>query len=169
MPKLAALGAVGAAVLLAACSSGGDATPTEAASSSVAPTSSSATAAPSPSGSPIPSATEEAIVATLCDKATPEQVKIIEKSLKPDFTVTNLVDVREDEEGQHAIMGFVEGPGLSVLAVWSGEGLELSDLASADEYAETASKAPKGKADEDLVVLQSSTLQCYQTLYMASS
>lgn len=172
MSPLRTLGALGAAaLLLAACSSGGEATP----SSSSAPASSSAaatSAAPSDSASASASASAsgpETLFASLCDEATPEQAALIEAAMKPDFRVSQLVDVRTDDDGKHAILGFVEGPGLAVLAQWTGTGLALEGLASADEFAAESSTAPEADLDDEFEQLLGATVQCYTTLFAPES
>ena len=168
MSKISSLGALGAAaLLLAACSSGGDAAPSPSPTSS--PASSSAAPAPtsaSPSGSESASGgPTETIFASLCDEATPEQVALIEGAMKPDYKVSQLVDVRTDDDGKHAILGFVEGPGLAVLAQWTGTGLGLEGLASADDLAAEVSTAPRATPDADTEDLLGQTVTCYSTLF----
>ena len=162
LPALALLAAP--ALLLVACSGGAD----EAGSSSAAPSSSSAaassSAAPSPSEAS-PSGGTETILAVLCDEAAPESVAAIEAALKPDFTVSQLVDVRTDDEAMHAILGYVEGPGYAVLAQWTGTGLELEGLASADDLAAEVSTAPRATPDADTEDLLGQTVTCYSTLF----
>lgn len=164
--SLSALGA--AALLLAACSSGGDAAPSTSPTSS--PASSSAAPAPtsaSPTGSGGPT---ETIFASLCDEATPEQVALIEGAMKPDYKVSQLVDVRTDDDGTHAILGFVEGPGLLVLAQWTGQGLGLEGLAAANADAVTSSTAPAlGTPDEATQQLLDATAECYTLLFAEDS
>ena len=164
MSKIRSLGALGAAaLLLAACSSGGDAAPSV--SPTASPASSSAAPAPtsaSPTGSGGPT---ETIFASLCDEATPEQVALIEGAMKPDYKVSQLVDVRTDDNGKHALLGFVEGPGLAVLAQWTGTGLNLDGLAAADEFSAEASTAPKAVVDGEFEQLLGATVQCYTTLF----
>ena len=172
MSKIRSLGALGAAaLLLAACSSGGDAAPSV--SPTASPASSSAAPAPtsaSPSGSESASGgPTETIFASLCDEATPEQVALIEGAMKPDYKVSQLVDVRTDDDGKHAILGFVEGPGLSVLAVWTGTGLELQGLAAADEFAVESSTAPTATADAEFQQLIDATPNCYRLLFAPDS
>lgn len=172
MTKLRTAAALAAAaLLLAACSSGGDAAPTgdattSAASSSSAPAPTSAS--PSASESSSPTATET-VFASLCDEVTPEQKAAIEAVMKPDFRVSQLVDVRTDDDGKHAILGFVEGPGLSVLAVWTGTGLELEGLGSADEFAVESSTAPTATADAEFQQLIDATPNCYRLLFAPDS
>ena len=151
------------ALLLVACSGGAE----EAGSSSAAPSSSAAassSAAPSASEAS-PSGGTETILAVLCDEAAPESVAAIEAALKPDFTVSQLVDVRTDDEAMHAIMGFVEGPGYSVLAQWTGTGLGLEGLAAADDLAAEVSTAPRAVPDADTEDLLGQTVTCYSTLF----
>jgi len=168
MSPLRTLGALGAAaLLLVACSPGGEATP----SSSSAPASSSAaatSAAPSDSASASASA-PETLFASLCDEATPEQAALIKAAMKPDFRVSQLVDVRTDDDGKHAILGFVEGPGLAVLAQWTGTGLALEGLASADEFAAESSTAPEADLDDDFEQLLGATVRCYTILFAPES
>ena len=174
MSTIRTLGALGgAALLLAACSSGGDAAPR--ASPTPSPASSSAAPAPtsaSPSGSSAsssPGGPTETIFASLCDEATPEQVALIEGAMKPDYTVSQLVDVRTDDDGKHALLGFVEGPGLAVLAQWTGTGLDLKGLASAEEFAAQSSTVPTGPIDDETEQLLGATVQCYTTLFAPDS
>jgi len=152
--SLVAVPALASLLLLGACSSSAQdgATPTPNPSSSTAPSAS-------------PSDTQETFLAVLCDAAAEESVAAIEAALKPDFTITQVADVRTDDEGKHAILGFVEGPGLSVLAVWYGTGMDLEGLASADDLAAQASTAEKGTPDEETAELIGQTVTCYQTLF----
>lgn len=112
-----------------------------------------------------PSPSQSTILAVLCDEAAPSQAKAIKAAIRPEFKVSQLVDVRTDDKGQHAVLGFVEGPGLSVLAVWYGTGMNLEGLASADDLAAQASKAEKGTPDEETTDLIGQTVSCYQTLF----
>jgi hypothetical protein len=158
LPALALLTAP--ALLLVACSSGTE----EAASSSAAPSSSAAassSAAPSPSGTDEP----ETILAVLCDSATEESVAAIEAKLLPDYKLSQVVDVRTDDDGKHAILGFVEGPGLAVLAQWTGTGLNLDGLAAADEFAAQVTGLPQSTPDEETSDLLSQTVTCYTTIH----
>ena len=164
LPGLSALALIAApALLLVACSGGTE----EASSSSPAPSSSAAassSAAPSPSDAS-PSGGTETILAVLCDEAAPESVAAIEAALKPDFTVSQLVDVRTDDDAMHAILGYVEGPGYAVLAQWTGTGLTLEGLASADDLATEVSTAPLATPDADTQDLLGQTVTCYSTLF----
>ena len=81
------------------------------------------------------------------------------------FTVSQLSDVRTDDAGAHAVLGFVQGPGLSVLAIWTGTGLKLDGLAAADEFASQASNVPMGTPTPELKDLVGQTAKCYQALY----
>ena len=176
MPMTRLAGAVAAALLVAACSSGGgDATPSG--SSAPAPATSSAaptaptTTAPAPSGSSSPTdastspSAPETILASLCDKVTDKQQAIIEAALKPDYTVSQLVDVRTDDDGRHVILGFVEGPGMAVIAQWTGTGLTLEGLASLDEFAEKTSTAALGTPDTETEQLLLQTVKCYSLVF----
>ena len=163
-PRLAALVLFTApALLLVACSGGAD----EAASSSAAPSSSAAastSAAPSPSEAS-PSGGTETILAVLCDSATEESVAVIESKLLPDYSLSQVVDVRTDDDGKHAILGFVEGPGLAVLAQWTGTGLNLEGLAAADEFAAQVTGLPQATPDQETTDLLSQTVTCYTTIH----
>ena len=175
------LGAIAcAALLLAGCSTpstpGGSSASDSAASSSAASApSASGSASPSDSGSDSgsgsgsesasPEPSQSTILAVLCDKVAPSQAKAIKAALRPEFKVSQLVDVRTDDDGKHAVLGFVEGPGLSVLAVWYGTGMDLEGLASADDLAAQASTAEKGTPDEETTDLIGQTVTCYQTLF----
>jgi hypothetical protein len=161
-PRLTWLAAPVLAVgLLAGCSADADPDPTGA-TASPPPTSASSTASPSPTGSVSPSR----IVAVLCDEATKESVAAIEAALDPDFTVSQLVDVRADDDATHAVLGFVEGPGLAVLAQWVGQTLELTDLQSADEFAAQVSAAPLATDfPEETQDLLDNTVKCYTTIF----
>jgi hypothetical protein len=163
LTRLAAAVAV-AGLALTACSGGSQ----EAASSSAAPSSSAASSAAA-SSSAAPSASEskgtETILAVLCDEAAPEQVAAIEAAMLPDFTVSQLVDVRTDDDGKHAILGFVEGPGLAVLAQWTGTGLTLEGLAAADEFAAQVSDVAQATPDAETQDLLGQTVTCYSALY----
>lgn len=148
-------------LFLTACSSSADdaantASPTDASSSSSSSASGSATASPSGGG--------ETILAVLCDAAAEESVAAIEAALKPDFTVSNLVDVRTDDEGPHAVLGYVEGPGLAVLATWTGSGLGLEGLAAADEFAAQATDVPAAQPDDMTQSLIGQAVSCYTTI-----
>lgn len=156
-----------ATLLLAACgsdSSGGSS------SSASSPAASSAAAA-SPSGSASasaeasPSDSAEEIFVSLCDEVTAEQEAAIRGVLKPDYKVSQLLDVRTDDDGMHAILGFVEGPGLSVLAVWTGTGPNLDNLAAAEEFAASASTAALQTPDAETQKLVDATPECYSTLF----
>ncbi|MFM1966034.1 MAG: hypothetical protein RL134_1759 [Actinomycetota bacterium] len=166
-PQLARILAAAAVTGLAltACSGGSQ----EAASSSGAPSSSAAasSAAASSSASPSPSGSKgtETILAVLCDEAAPEQVAAIEAAMLPDFTVSQLVDVRTDDDGKHAILGFVEGPGLAVLAQWTGTGLTLEGLAAADEFATQVTDLPAATPDQETEDLLGQTVTCYSAIY----
>jgi hypothetical protein len=164
LPGLAALALVTApALLLVACSGGAE----EAASSSAAPSSSAAassSAAPSPSEAS-PSGGTETILAVLCDEAAPESVAAIEAVMLPDFTVSQLVDVRTDDDGKHAILGFVEGPGLAVLAQWTGTGLTLDGLAAADEFAAQVTDVAQAAPDQETEDLLGQTVTCYSNIF----
>jgi hypothetical protein len=154
--RFIAAGLAAGALLLAGCTSepASDATSASPTATQASPSETSA----SPSGSPSP--TEIAVV--LCDKAAPETVAAIEAAMKPDFTVTQLVDVRTDDAATHAVLGFVEGPGLAVLAQWTGTGLEMADLAAADDFSAESSDAPRaGEPDEDTQRLLDNTVSCY--------
>lgn len=152
---IAALAATGlAATALAACTGGTE----QSTSASGSASSGSASATPAPTSS------TEQILAVVCDKAAPESVKAIKAALKPDFTVTQLVDVFSEDPGTHAILGFVEGPGLAVLAVWTGKGIALEGLASTDDFAAEASTAPRVTPDEELGKLIGQTTSCYTSL-----
>ena len=164
LPARATLALVTApALLLVACSGGAD----EAASSSAAPSSSAAassSAAPSPSEAS-PSGGTETILAVLCDSATEESVAVIESKLLPDYSLSQVVDVRTDDDGKHAILGFVEGPGLAVLAQWTGTGLGLEGLAAADEFAAQVTGLPQATPDQETTDLLSQTVTCYTTIH----
>lgn len=157
--RLVAAAAV-AGLALSACSGGSD----EAATSSAAPSSStpaSSSAAPTASGTGEP----DTILAVLCDEAAAEQVAAIESVLNPDYTLTQVIDVRTDDDGTHAILGYVEGPGLAVLAQWTGTGLGLDGLAAADEFAAQVSDVPQAAPDEDTQDLLGQTVTCYSSIF----
>lgn len=147
---------------LSACSS--DAAPD--------PSPSPTSAAPSPTSTPTGTPTDTAspspsrIVAVLCDEATKESKDAIRAAMLPDYTVSQLVDVRADDDAEHAILGFVEGPGLAVLAQWVGDTLDLTSLAAADEFAAQVSTAPL-ETDFDQVTqdLLDNTVKCYTTIF----
>lgn len=162
-----AAAAVAGALLLAACSSGGGtaASSSAAASSGQASPSAPSAAASSTTAGGSESASPEEIFVSLCDKATPEQEAAIQSVMKPDYTVSQLSDVRTSEEGPHAILGFVEGPGLSVLAVWTGNGPTLEGLAAAEEFAAQASTATVQTPDAEVQKLVDATPECYSTLF----
>ena len=159
-PHIARLlaGVAVAGLALTACSSGSEgAASTSAASSGVAESSAA------PSGSE--SKATETILAVLCDEAAPEQVAAIEAVMLPDFTVSQLVDVRTDDDGKHAILGFVEGPGLAVLAQWTGTGLTLEGLAAADEFAAQVTDVAQGSPDQETQDLLGQTVTCYSAVF----
>jgi len=159
-PHIARLlaGVAVAGLALTACSSGSEeAASTSAASSGVAESSAA------PSGSE--SKETETILAVLCDEAAPEQVAAIEAVMLPDFTVSQLVDVRTDDDGKHAILGFVEGPGLAVLAQWTGTGLTLEGLAAADEFAAQVTDVAQGSPDQETQDLLGQTVTCYSAVF----
>ena len=161
--RLAAAAAV-AGLALTACSGGSE----EAASSSAAASSSGASS-PAASSSPAPSESgsggPETILAVLCDEAAPEQVAAIEGALLPDYKVSQLIDVRTDDDGKHAILGFVEGPGLAVLAQWTGTGLTLEGLSAADEFAAQVTDVPQATPDEETQDLLGQTVTCYSAIH----
>lgn len=101
----------------------------------------------------------------LCDSATSEQVTAIEAVLQPDYTLSQVVDVRTDDDGKHAILGFVEGPGLAVLAQWTGTGLGLDGLAAADEFAVQVTGLPQATPDEEFSDLLGQTVTCYTAIH----
>jgi hypothetical protein len=156
---LAALGGSGllAIALLTGCSSG-DPEP--------GPTTASTTPTPTEtSSSPSPSR----IVAVLCDEATEEQREAIEGLMDPEFEVTQLVDVRADDQAGHALLGFVQGPGLAVLAQWVGTGDPLTEIQAADEFAAESSSATLAT---DLAPFQDyldNTVKCYQQVFAPDS
>jgi hypothetical protein len=160
-PHLARLlaGVAVAGLALTACSGGSE----EAASTSAAASSGVAESSAAPSGSE--SKGTETILAVLCDEAAPEQVAAIEAVMLPDFTVSQLVDVRTDDDGMHAILGFVEGPGLAVLAQWTGTGLTLEGLAAADEFAAQVTDVAQGSPDQETQDLLGQTVTCYSALF----
>jgi hypothetical protein len=160
-PHIARLlaGVAVAGLALTACSGGSE----EAASTSAAPNSSAASPSAAPSGSE--SKGTETILAVLCDEAAPEQVAAIEAVMLPDFTVSQLVDVRTDDDGMHAILGFVEGPGLAVLAQWTGTGLTLEGLAAADEFAAQVTDVAQGSPDQETQDLLGQTVTCYSAVF----
>lgn len=163
-PARLAAAALVAGLALTACSGGTEeAASTSAAASSSAASSpaASSSAAPSESGSKEP----ETILAVLCDEATSEQVAAIEAALQPDYKVSQLVDVRTDDDGKHAILGFVEGPGLAVLAQWTGTGLNLDGLAAADEFAAQVTGLPQATPDEEFSDLLGQTVTCYSAIH----
>ena len=63
------------------------------------------------------------------------------------------------------ILGFVEGPGLAVLAQWTGTGLTLEGLAAADEFAAQVSDVPQATPDAETEDLLGQTVTCYSTLF----
>jgi len=173
------LGAIAcAALLLAGCSTpstpaGSSASDSAASDSTASAPSASGSASDSGSGtgsgagaeSASPKPSQSTILAVLCDEAAPSQAKAIKAAMRPEFRVSQLVDVRTDDDGKHAVLGFVEGPGLSVLAVWYGTGMDLEGLASADDLAAQASTAEKGTPDQETADLIGQTVTCYQTLF----
>ena len=166
-PHIARLlaGVAVAGLALTACSGGSeDAASTSGAPSSGAASSSAAeSSSAEPSGSP--SGGTETILAVLCDEAAPESVAAIEAVMLPDFTVSQLVDVRTDDDGKHAILGFVEGPGLAVLAQWTGTGLTLEGLAAADEFAAQVTDVAQAAPDQETEDLLGQTVTCYSNIF----
>ena len=153
------IGLTAAAVLatgaLAGCSSDSTDDATTSPTTTTSPTDTS-TASPSPSR----------IVAVLCDKATDQQIEALEASVSADYTVSQVTDVRTDDESIHALLAFVEGPGLAVLAQWIGTGDPLTDLQSANEFAAEVSDAPlASNFDQDTQDLLDNTTKCYTQLY----
>ena len=154
---------VAAAALLAACSS---TPPTPAPSSSAASAPTSSSAAPGPSESSASPSPTETILAVLCDSATKEQKAVIETAMKPGFTVKRLVDVRTREGGEHAILGMVEGPGVSGMARWIGSKLLLENLQAADQAAMDSSTAPPMiSPSQDAIDYLNQTMSCYDLIY----
>ncbi len=154
---LAALGGSGllAIALLTGCSSG-DPEP--------GPTETSPSASPTET-SPEPSTSPTQIVAVLCDEATDQQREAIEGLMRPDFVVTQLIDVRQDDQAGHALLGFVQGPGLSVISEWVGTGDPLTDIESANEFAFESSLAPLATDLAPFEDLTANTLKCYQQIF----
>jgi hypothetical protein len=152
------------ALVLVACSSGAEPAADTASMSESASASASATESPSDSASASPQ-DPETILAVLCDAAEPESVKAIEAVLDPEFKISQLVDVRTDDRGTHAILGFVEGPGLAVLAQWTGTGLGLTGLAAADDFAAQVTDVPRATLDKETEDLLSQTVPCYTSVY----
>lgn len=150
---------------LAGCSS--DATPEPTASPTSSPTTSAAPSPTETTESPSPTGTAPTrIVAVLCDEATKETKDAIRAAMLPEFTVSQLVDVRADDDAEHAVLGFVEGPGLAVLAQWVGDTLDLVDLAAADEFAAQVSTAPlETNFDQATQDLLDNTVKCYTTIF----
>jgi hypothetical protein len=156
-------------LVLTACSSDTVETANTASANASASASQSATASGSESGSASASpsgSAQETILAVLCDEAAPESVAAIEAAVASDYTVSQLVDVRTDDDGKHAILGFVEGPGLAVLAQWTGTGLNLDGLAAADDFAAQVTGLPVETADEETKDLLGETVTCYSTIYV---
>ncbi len=166
-PHIARLlaGVAVAGLALTACSGGSE----EAASTSGAPSSGAASSSAAESSSAAPSGSPsggtETILAVLCDEAAPESVAAIEAVMLPDFTVSQLVDVRTDDDGKHAILGFVEGPGLAVLAQWTGTGLTLEGLAAADEFAAQVTDVAQAAPDQETEDLLGQTVTCYSNIF----
>lgn len=159
-------------LVLAACSGGTEeaatsASPSPSSSSAAA---SSATPTPTDSTSASPSADDaggEEILVVLCDSATNETVQAIESVMDPEFKLSQVVDVRTDDAGTHAILGFVEGPGLAVLAQWTGTGLGLDGLAAADDFAAQVTDVPRATLDEQAQDLLGQTVKCYTQIHMS--
>lgn len=166
MKRTAAMAGLAAGVLvISACSSSTQEAASTASGSASPSASTSATgsASPQPSGSGS-SAEPTEILAILCDEATAESIAAIESVMDPDFTLSQVIDVRTDDAGTHAIMGFVEGPGLAVLAQWTGTGLGLEGLASANEFAAQVTDVPAATPDEATQALLDETVTCYTTI-----
>ena len=159
------VGLAAAGLLLAACSSSTEEAASTASSSASPSSSSSATASSSPAPSDSASSAKPTeILAILCDEATAESVAAIESVMDPDYKLSQVVDVRTDDAGVHAIMGFVEGPGLAVLAQWTGTGLGLEGLAAANEFAAQVTDVPAATPDEATEALLAETVNCYTTI-----
>ena len=106
------------------------------------------------------------MLAVLCDSATKEQKAVIEAAMKPGFTVKRLVDVRTREGGEHAILGMVEGPGVSGMARWIGSKLLLENLQAADQAAMDSSTAPPMTSpSQDAIDYLNQTMSCYDLIY----
>ena len=150
--------------LVAGCS--GAPAPAPSPSSTPAPTSSSAAPGPSPSESTATPSPTETVLAVLCDSATKEQKAVIEAAMKPGFVVKRLVDVRTREGGEHAILGMVEGPGVSDMARWIGSKLRLEGLQAADQAAMDSSTAPPMTSpSQDAIDYLNETMRCYDLIY----
>jgi len=158
-------------LVLAACSGEGQqaasSNPAPAQSPSAAPSSSSAAPAPAPTESTAsPSGASETILAVLCDSATKEQKAVIEAAMKPGFTVKQLVDVRTREGGEHAILGIVEGPGVSGMARWIGSKLLLEGLLAADQAAmDSSTAAPMTDPSQDAIDYLNQTMSCFDLIH----
>lgn len=149
------------ALLLVACSGDSEvAVPTSSPPAATSP-------APGPSGSESPSGAPETILAVLCDSASEESVAALESKLLPDYTLSQVVDVRTDDAGKHALVGFVEGPGVAVLAQWTGTGLGLDGLAPTDEFAAQVTGLPQATPDQETQDLLSQTLSCYKAIHLS--
>lgn len=140
---------LGVAALVSACS--GNAANTAVTTPAPSPTATSPSRSPEPSASssPTPSPEPSSILAVLCDSATEKQVAILEAAMRPGYTVTKVIDVRTREGGEHALLGVVEGPGVSGMARWIGSTMKLTDLQSADQAAADSSTAPIMTAPPD--------------------
>lgn len=161
MLRLAVVAAI-AVGALGACSS----TPEPAPSSSAAPSSSSAAPAPAPTESSASPSPTETMLAVLCDSATKEQKAVIKGAMKPGFTVKKLIDVRTREGGEHAILGMVEGPGVSGMARWIGSKLLLEGLQAADQAAVDSSTAPMmTDVSQDAIDYLNQTMSCFDLIY----
>ncbi len=158
-------------LVLAACSGSTD---EAAVTATASPAATSASASASASASPSESASsadggDEEILVVLCDEATAESVSAIEAVMDPEFRLSQVVDVRTKDNGTHAILGFVEGPGLAVLAQWTGTGLGLEGLAAADDFAAQVTSVPRATPDEDTADLLAQTVKCYTQIHMPES
>lgn len=151
------------ALVLAACSSGAEEAAGTATSSPSASESASPSASPTPTTSPAPT---RGPFVVLCDPASKESVAAIESVMDPAFNLSQVVDVRTDDDGVHAIMGYVEGPGLAVLAQWTGVGMQLADLAAADDFAEQVTDVPRAEPDKRTKRLLKQTVACYTSINM---
>ncbi len=102
----------------------------------------------------------------LCDAATDEQTAIIKAAMRPGFTVESIIDVRTRDGGQHAMLGLIEGPGVSGYARWVGSKMTLDGLQSADEAALVSSTAPPmTDPSGDITDYLAQTFTCFEAIY----
>ena len=86
--------------------------------------------------------------------------------MKPEFTVSQLIDVRADDDAKHAVLGYVQGPGKAILAQWVGTGLAMEGLVAVDENtAEVSNTVVQTDFDTEVQDLLDNTVKCYTAVF----